>query len=196
MLDFQYMDSSFDITSLPCFNNVDGLKDISSYIDFGISSTIHKQFPNITPESEKNYAKIILKEYMNGDPRIFTNKYGIRQNIQKIGSERIKSLLLKTLIEKGEVNRKILHRLTPQDFGDECADYITTITYYGQLDEEENKVWIKDNIATFIDIYVDECYGKSPDQKAEREELCYGNSVTTKALEQLNLEMSLNMLKK
>ena len=195
MLDFQYMDPNFDITGIPCFNNIDGLTDISNYLDFGISSTIHKQFPNITLESEKNYAKIILKKYMNGDSSLFTRKYGIRHNINQIGQEKIKNLLLKTLIEKGEVNRRILHRLTPQDFSDECADYITTITYCGQLDEAKNKVWIKDNMTTFIDIYVDECYGKSPDQKAEREEMCYGNPFTTKALEQLNLEMNLNRIK-
>lgn len=193
MLEFQYMDPNFDVTNMPCFNNVDGLKDISCYLDFGIKSTIHKQIPNITPEAEKYYAKIILKKYMDGDKVSFTSQYGIRQNVDKIGYEKIKALLLKTLIEKGEYNRRVLHLLTPQNFEDQCADYITNIIYSGQL--EANEDWILGNIGSFIDIYVNECYDLSPELKDQREELCYGNSVTTKALEQLNLEMKLNSIK-
>lgn len=196
MLEYEYMNPNFDIEKNPCFNDINGLKDISNYIDFGIAYTIHKQIPNIALESEKDYAKVILKEYMKGNPSMFTKDYGIRKNINKIGYEKIKSLLLKILIEKGKVNRRILHRLNPQDFNDECADYITEITYCGQLDKEENQNWLKNNMAIFIDIYVDECYRSKPEDKTQREELCYGNSVTTRALEQLNLEMSLNRIKK
>lgn len=196
MLDFQYMDSNFDITSIPCFDNLNGLKDISSYMDFGIKKTIHKQIPNITLEMEIYYAKIILKQYMNGDSNSFTSQYNIRNNIGKIGRAKIISLLLKTLIEKSEYSKRVLHRLNPQDFGEECAYYVTDIAYYGQLDNESNQNWIQSNIESFIDIYVDECYGLTPEGKMQREEMCYGNTLTTKALEQLNLEMKLSQYRK
>lgn len=194
MLELEYMDPNFDIKNNPSFNNIDGLKDISSYIDFSIKSTIHKQIPNVTPDEEKYYAKVILKRYMNGDKQSFTSQYGIRDNIEKIGQDKIEFLLLKTLIEKDEFNRRVLHRLTPQDFYDECAGYITNIVYSGQL--EANKQWIKGNLGTFIDVYVEEYYGKPVEDKSQREEMCYGNNLTTKALEQLNLEMKLEQIKK
>lgn len=193
MLD--YINQNFDVESMPNFNNVDGLKAISSYLDFAISSTIRKQIPNITPEGEKYYAKIILENYMNGDARAFTSQHNIRSNVIAIGQERIKSLLLKTMIETGEYNRRVLHQLVPQDQNSEIANVVTNIVYSGQIDEEENRSWMQSNIESFIEVYVDECYGKPDDIKDQREELCYGNDMTRRALEQLNLEMSLNRIK-
>ena len=46
-----------------------------------------------------------------------------------------------------------------------------------------------------IDNYIEEMYGRNIEDKNQREQLCYENSITSKALENLNLEMSLNRLK-
>lgn len=193
MLKMEYMDQSFNIQNNPCFNNIDGLKDISDYLDFAIFSTIHKQIPNVTEQKEKELAAILLKNFMLGDARAFTSQYNIRNNIKIIGFEKIKYLLVKTLIEKDEINKRILHKLVPQDYYDECATFLTNVAYSGSLEQQDS--WISVNIPVFIDVYVEEMYGKNIEDKAQREQLSYENSITSKALDNLNLEMSLNRLK-
>jgi len=193
MPEFDYINPNFDIENMPCFNNVDGLKDISQYLDFALSSTIKKQIPNVTENYEKKLATDILNRYMNGETVAFTKKYNIRNNMNKIGRERIKNLLLKTLIEKYEYNTRVLHKLNSNDFNDQCATYVTSVAYNGELDE--NTDWIQNCIPCFIEMYIEDGYGKSMEVKNHREDLCYDDSIAIKALEQLNLEMSLNRIK-
>lgn len=193
MLEYQYMEPNYSVTNIQAFDGVNGLTEVSNYIDFGIKKTIHKQIPNITPEAESYYAKIILKNYMRGDATSFTSQYGIRSNIRLIGQDKVKYLLIKNLIEKHEYNQRVLHKLVPETFGDECAAYITTVACQGNLDQNED--WIMANIDAFIDEYVDDTYGLPRESKDQREMMCYQNPQSTLALNKLNLEMSLNRFK-
>lgn len=179
------MNSNFDIESIPGFNNVEGLNDISEYLDFAIASTIRREVPNITEVKEKELAATILKNYMDGTNVAFTNKYNIKNNIEKIGIERIKTLLLKTLLEKD--SRRLLEKTVPESFAEQCASYVTSSVYY-QIDTNEE--WIRNNIPTFIDVYVEDSYGKTHEAKVEMAEMCYGNNMIIKALENLDNKMS------
>lgn len=193
MLDFQFMNPDFNIKDNPNFNDIYGLIDISQYLDFAISQTIHKQLPNVTKEQEKYYATMILNNYMSGDDGAFTSQYGIRGNIREIGRNKIQSLLLKTLIEKDEYNKRVLHKLNSSDFKDNCAEYINHIINNGRLDEQID--WVINNIPIFIDIYIQEVYGLSIENKRHSEQLCRESYFSNQSLEQLNLEMSLSRLK-
>lgn len=193
MLKMEYMDQSFDIQNNPCFNNIDGLKDISDYLDFAISSTIRKQYPNVTEQQERKFAVTILENFMLGNANAFTSQYNIRANMRIIGLEKIKFLLIKTLIEKDAMNKRILHKLIPENYYDECAEYLTNVAYSGGLDQQEE--WIRTSIPAFVDVYVKEVYGKDNEDKKQREDICYENIANSKALEQLNLEMSLHRYK-
>ena len=192
MLNYDYMEPTFDIMNIPCFNNVDGLKDISQYLDFAISSTIYKQKPNVTMEQEKKYAATILKGFMSGDLAAFTSQYNIRKNMQKIGPEKLKALLLKSLLETQAYNERVLHQLSAASFKDQCANYITESAYNGQL--KENESWIMSNIPSFIDMYIEDRYREGIDKKEQLEAICYSNPKTLRAVEQLNLQMHINSI--
>lgn len=192
MQEFQFMTPEFRVENSPNFNDIYGLIDISQYLDFAISQTIHKQIPNVTEEQERYYATMILNNYMSGYNHAFTSQYGIRGNISEIGRDKIQSLLLKTLIEKDEYNKRVLHKLRSQDYGDNCAEYINSVINNGRLDEQID--WVITNIPVFINIYIQEVYGLSVENKKHREQLCHESYFSNLSLEKLNLEMSLNRL--
>ena len=190
---FDYTSPNFDITNIPDFNGITGLIDISKYLDFSISTTIRKQLPNINEYQEKELAKEVLNGYMSGNNNAFTSKFEIRHQIVRIGRDKLVFLFLKTLIEKWNYSETILRKLIPTDTPEEYSKFVSDMVYSGKTDSY--KQWISDNISTFIDIYVQESYGKTSEQKKQLEELCYANPTTTRTLEQLNLEMSLSRLK-
>lgn len=190
---FDYMNPNFDITRVPDFNGVTGLIDISQYLDFSISTTIRKQIPNIDEYKEKEYAKEILNGYMHGNNNAFTSKFGIREQIIKIGRDKLVFLFLKTLIETWNYSEIIFRKLAATNTSEEYSKFVSEVVYSGKLDLY--KEWIGTNISTFIDIYVQQSYGRTLEEKKQLEELCYSNPTTTRTLEQLNLEMSLHRLK-
>lgn len=191
MLD--YTNSNFDISTIEGFNNIDGLAGISNYMDFALSSTIHKQKPNIDIETEKMYAKDILKRYLQGDPVAFTSTYGIRGNMRQVSKKKIQDLLIKSLIELDAYNKRVLHQLGPNNYIGECAQYVTSVVASGQLDQIQP--WINDNMNTFVENYINTRYKEDMDMKRQIEDVAYSIPDNSKALEQLNLEMKLNEFK-
>lgn len=185
MSQLDYMNLNFDINTISEVNNVTDLKNISEYLDFAIKATIYKQIPNVTEEQEKELAASILKDYMNGSEQVFTRKYGIRNSIKRIGYEKIRNLLLKTLLEKD--SKRLFAQRPPKNYAEECASCVTCSVYY-QL--SGNDGWLKSNIPTFIDVYVEDSYGKTSEEKMKMEQFCYGNEMSTKALEFLNNKMN------
>jgi len=179
------MNSNFDINTIIEVNDVTDLKNLSEYLDFAIKTTIHKHIPNVTEEQEKKLAAAILKDYMNGTEDVFTRKYGIRNFVNRIGYDKIKNLLIKTLLEKD--SKRIISKKQPDSYGAECASYVTCSLYHGL---EQNESWIKSQIPTFIDVYIEDSYGKTSEEKTKMEQFCYGNETSTKALEKLNNKMN------
>ena len=188
-----YMDENFDISNIECFNNTDGLLEIGNYLDFAISTTIHKQMPGIQEKEERTYAATLLKNYLNSDNASFTRSYNIRGNISKIGKDRIRFLMYKSLIEQYAVNQRVNHLLNPTEYIDQCAQYITNIVASGKFNEIQD--WLQQNMDAFIDEYTRFRYRQDPYQKQNYEQIAIEHPDTRKALEVLNLEMHTQQLK-
>lgn len=189
----KYTNNNFDITTINNFNNLDGLDEISNYLDFGINSTLQKHLPHTTEDDKKRLAVTMLESFMNGDPTKFTNDFRIRENILKIGKNKIKFLLCKSLIEKNAYNKRVLHMLSPSEYIDQCADYISQIIAAGEFDKIQD--WIDINLSHFINEYASFKYNKKEETKEHYNNIALENPVCERALEQLNLEMHLNQIK-
>ena len=188
-----YMNTNFDITMIECFNNLDGLQEISNYLDFALHTTIRKQLPNISEEDEVKYANVILQRYLNGDKNSFTSNYNIRGNMEKVGTDKLRFLLYKSLIERNAYNERVLHMLSPTEYIDQCCAYVSSETAKGNLDKLQD--WLKQNETYFIESYSEFSYKKSNEIKQNSYAIALENPDCSKALEQLNLEMGLKSMK-
>lgn len=187
-----YTDENFDITTIPSFNSIEGFIEISNYLDFALSTTIHRQFPNITPEGEKYYAAEKIKLFINQeDVTVFSRQFGIRDNVIKIGKDKIKFLICKHLIELHAYNVRINHMLNPTQFIDQAAQYVAQQVASSNLSEID--YWIDQNINIFIDSYISKQYKSA--EKKQLEVNALQHPVCSKALEQLNLELHLQQAK-
>lgn len=184
---------NFDISEIEGFNRVDGLNNISIYINYALSETIKSQMPNIDIENEKFYAKQILQRYLSGDSHSFTRKNSIRENIDKITPNKIMNIIIKSYIEIEAYNRRVLRRLDNVDVNGEYAKYITDNVASGNLDNI--KPWLNSNLESLVNGYISTQYNEDIEYKKKLEDLAYAVPNTSKALEQLNLEMKLNDLK-
>lgn len=187
-----YTDTNFDITNIEHFNSVDGLIEISNYLDFALSTTIHKQLPNISREQEKWYAAEKLKLLsIDGIEKNFSRDFNIRTNISKIGRDKIKFLICKYLIERQAYNERVAHMMIPTEFIDQAAQYLTEQVRIGNFDQIQD--WINQYMGNFIDSYISSQYNS--DMKEQFSAMALENPNCAKALTQLNLEMSLNQIK-
>lgn len=191
-----YKDPNFKIENTPCFNNIDGYKELSMYLDFACQTTIQRQIPGILPEQESYYVKQILTEYLAGNKTIFTRQFGIRENINTIGPDKIRGILIANMIEKEGFNVGKLNKLTATSYEDQCARYITQITQFGQLNDETNRVWINKNLETLIDCYINMKYQKGYNARDVYEYYVNRTPFIQQAMEKLNLEMKLEPYKK
>lgn len=191
----EYMDQNFDIRSIEFFDKFNGLKEIENYLDFAISTTIRRQIPDITPQKEKACAIELLNKYIFGaDKPVFTRQYNVRNNMNAISYKQIKNLFVKMLVEKTAYDRRVGHKLVATEYKDQCAQYVTEVAASGQLDQISD--WINSNITTFIEIYVDERYKKDEFVKNNMESASYENPLTNKAIEKLNLEINMDIVRK
>lgn len=190
---FDYTNPNFDIRTIEGFDNIDGLKEISSYLDFALSTTIHTQLPKVDIKSEKMYARKLLENFFNNDTHAFTRNYRIRENMNYITSNKVRNLLLKSLIERYAYSQRICHMLSATTTIDQYAEYATNMIASGKLDDINT--WITGNLSIFIEDYVNTRYKEDNNLKKDYETIAYSIPNTNKALEQLNLEMHLHMFK-
>ncbi len=184
---------NFDISEIEGFNRIDGLNIISVYLNYALSQTIKSQIPNIDIENEKLYAKQLLQQYLSGDYHAFTRRNNIRENVDKITSNKIIDIIIKRYIEIEAYNRGVLHRLDEVDEIGKYAKYITDNVASGNLDNI--KPWLNSNLGSLVNGYISTQYNEDIEYKKKLEDLAYAVPNTSKALEQLNLEMKLNDLK-
>jgi len=192
----KYQNFNFNIEEIPSFNNTDSYDELSMYLDFACHTTIKRQMPNIDPESESNYARQLITNYMMGDTDSFTRQFGIRQNVNKIGRDKIRGILISNMIEKEAFNLEQRKLLNATEYPDQCARYITQITASGYLNDGTNYAWITENIETLIDSYIKMKYERGEEARTKYQYYASKNPHTQKALEQLNLEMKIESLKK
>lgn len=189
----QYMDMNFDIRNTNNFGRFSSLSESQNYLDFAIFSTIRKQLPNVSPESEKKSASEILTRYMSGTSQpSFTRQYNIRNNIDALGKGQIMNIFIKMMIERDAYNKRVKHQLAAQSYRDQCCEYITQMTANGQVDQIGE--WLNSVIPELVDTYVSEVYRQDSDIRNRIEEISYQDPLTNKALEKLNLEMNIKSL--
>lgn len=172
-------------------NSVEGLNNVSNYLNFAIKATIIKQIPNCDLNTQCSKGKEILIEYLNGASNSFTRTANIRSNMTTIDKTIINDLLIKTAIEKENYDRNINHLLN----GDENFRLCKTITeeiYNGNYETIYKVISTNQNILnTLINNYFSLNYSLD-NIKKDRLNLMYNNdSITSDALNRLNIEMRL-----
>jgi len=194
MIDFN--DSNFDRDSFFNVRGVEGLENISNFIDFGIRSTIFKQINGINEDLENRYAKQILTNFMKGESKAFTSSNGIRASIITIDKFKIDTIMIKSMIDRHAFNVERLHKLSFTEKTDKIAKMISEFVADGNLVDVLN--WINSDqgiMKILIDNYVDIAYQKDLELKEAYAYMTHRNDITNKAMEQLNLELSLNNIK-
>lgn len=191
MLDFE--NTNFDIETFIGRNNLENLHNVSNYLDYALHSTIIKQIPNVDKDDEKEYAKQILRKYLSGDLHFFTSKNNIRNNIRKIEPNRLINLFIKAMIEKHAYDVTVKQRLITNDNSAYVCNMISRGLYSDVI------TWLKtdaENIEEIMSNYVDFIYDEDDEVKRNLEYLTTKDVETNKAMEKLNLELSLMEVKK
>lgn len=200
-----YIFSDFCINSvdeIPRFHSVEGLNEIGKFFDYAMDRSIRTQaiknnISFVSPEDEKRIATEALSRFVKGESKVFTRTDGLREEMEKVGSKKIVDMLVNHMIELHAVNCEVHHQLKPQNFEGECASYITGVAYQGGLNDESFKSWLSSDevISTLAGSYVQTKY-KNDNKKSMMEQVAWSNPVTTKAKEQLNLQMKLDEIAK
>lgn len=186
-----FEDINFDINSYIGKNDLNGLNKIGLYLDYALRVTIIKQIPNISFEDERIYAKELLNNYFKGDMHSFTSKNNIRNNIYTIGNERLIELFLKHMIEKHAYNVLIKKLEGSSKYSDQCCNYITNRIAHNRYNDIIE--WLNsdfDNIEEIISNYVDIFYQREYDECLDFERLTAKNYDTSKAMNNLCLEVN------
>jgi len=184
-----YTDQNFDITEIQNFNTIEGLLEISNYLDFAIDTAIQKQLPGMRKEQETMYVTGMIRRFLNGNTAEFTNTYNIRENMNKVGPTKIKFLLWKTLIERKAFNEQVVKSMVSTEVIDEVAITATEMIARGEFDEIN--AWFTKNKDTLISNYILMKYKQGDDIKKQYDTIAHQNPLCEKALEQLGMELQL-----
>ena len=130
----KFNNPNFDYNRFFNEGGIQGLENISSFIDFGIHYTITKQLGNIDNELENKYAINILKSYTEGNKNVFTNSCDIRNVINTIEPYKIILILIKSAIERYAFNIINLNKKTFKANDDKIAETIVEQMIDGNLE--------------------------------------------------------------
>jgi len=177
---------------------IERLVALEEYFNYAVSSTILKQQPNIDLLAEKNYARFLIHNWLvKGIPNAFTSSYNIRSNMNQCDKETVIQLLIKSAIERDVYKQQIQHKLVSTNPHEEVCQYVSYKLYGGEyttlMDQLKNG---EVDITKLIENYVDFSYKAGPEFKNNINLLISRNPINDKAMNQLNLEMSLSQLKK
>ena len=188
-----YTDQNFDINTIISLNNIDALMEVSNYLDFSIQTTLSKQFPGARDEQVNKYASSTLRRFLNGNTAEFSSAYNTRENMNKVGTTKVRFLLWQTLIERHACNETLAKITNPTEFIDVCAKKATEIIAGGDFTQLSD--WFYKNKGTLIDNYIQVKYSQPESIKNQYQQIALDHPVCSKALEQLNLELQLQEVK-
>ena len=180
-----------DIKSFLNKSGIQGLENISEYMNYGIHSTIINQFGNISPELENKYASKILNNFMVGKSNAFTSSNNIRRNITSIDKFKITILLIRSAIERYAFNAIEKQQTNFENDEDKVSQTITELVARGDLNDV--LTWIKSDhriIQMLIENYVALSYQSDKKLRDIYTQITNSHPKTNKALEQLNLELN------
>lgn len=130
----KFNNPNFDYNRFFNEGGIQGLENISAFIDFGLHYTINKQLGNIDNELENKYAINILKSYTEGNKNVFTNSCDIRKIINTIEPYKIILILVKSAIERYAFNIINLNKKTFKANDDKIAETIVEQMIDGNLE--------------------------------------------------------------
>lgn len=188
MIDFKVKNT--DIKDFLNKDGIQGLENISEYINYGIHSTIINQFGNIVQELENQYAIKILNSFIDGKDNAFTSSKYIRKNITSIDKFKITILLIRSTIERYAFNVVEKRQRTFENDEDKVSQTITELVANGDLNDV--LTWIKSDhriIQMLIENYVALSYQSDKKLRDIYTKITISHPKTNKALEQLNLEL-------
>lgn len=177
-------------------SGIEGLENISEYINYGIHSTIKKQMGNVRPELETRYAQKLLNNHMNGNTNAFTSSNGIRSTIHSIDPFKVKALLIKSAIERHAFNMVEDHKISFESDAEKVSQAVTELVANGDMTDV--LTWIdSDNrvVEILVESYVALSYQSDKELRDAYERITNSHPKTVKALEQLNLELSLHKVR-
>lgn len=125
---------NFDYNKFFNESGIQGLENISAFIDFGIHSTIVKQLGNIDDELENKYAINLLISFTEGNKNVFTNSFDIRKTIDTVEPYKIVLIFIKSAIERYAFNIINLNKKTFDSNEDKIAETIVEQIIDGNLD--------------------------------------------------------------
>lgn len=168
-------------------NNIERLDKINEYLNFALKATILNQGPNYDLEIQKSCSKQLLLNYISGDKCAFTRGSQVRSNMNNIDIHNIIDLLIKSSIELDCYNRNVLHLLD-----DTLCSRMTNEIYIGKYEEIIDMILNnKDILKQMIEDYIELKYQKDIIFKNRIDGMCMSDSLTSNALNQLNLNMKL-----
>lgn len=177
-------------------SGIEGLENISEYINYSIHSTIKKQMGNVRPELEARYAQKLLNNHMNGNTNAFTSSNGIRSTIHSIDPFKVKALLIKSAIERHAFSMVEEHKISFESDAEKVSQAVTELVANGDMTDV--LTWIdSDNriVEILVESYVALSYQSDKELRDAYERITNSHPKTVKALEQLNLELSLHKVR-
>lgn len=168
-------------------NNLERLNKINNYLNFALKATILNQGSNYDIKIQKSCSKQLLLNYILGDKNAFTRGSQIRSNMNEINMNNIIDLLIKSSIELDCYNRNVLHLLD-----DTLCSRMTNEIYLGKYEEIINMILNDTNtLIQLIDDYIELKYQKDNIFNDRIDGMCINDSLTSGAMNQLNLGMKL-----
>lgn len=186
---------NFELNSFLNASGIEGLENISEFINFGIHSTITKQMGNVRPELEARYAQKLLNNHMNGNTNAFTNSNGIRATIHSIDPFKIKALLIKSAIERHAFSMGEEHKISFESDAERLSQAVTELL--ANDDITNVLTWIDSDsrvVEILVESYVALSYQSDKELRDAYDRITNSHPETAKALLQLNLELSLHKI--
>ena len=183
---------NFDYNKFFNESGIQGLENISAFIDFGIHTTIVKQLGNINQETETRYAINLLKNFTDGNKNTFTNSNNIRTIINTIEPFKLVLIFIKSAIERYAFNVINLNKKSFDTNEDKIAETIVEQIADGNLNDIID--WISSDeriLPILIENYIYMSYKKDNQLRKVYNYIVSNCDKSKKAMKQLNLKLNL-----
>lgn len=192
-------------------NDLYDLDNVSNLLNYAVNETINRHYKAETDEEKKNIAQQIIVEYLNGNKSVISNApcpipypedtvdgiNGMRDLINSIDIKNIRYSILNENVLSHAYTEYGLKKIGGYNTNESIAKYVTDVSYSGKLDENIDSLFEnQDFLNGMVSNYLNMSYTNDFSLHSCATSLAYSNDITEHALEQINLEKSLNRVKK
>ncbi len=192
-------------------NDLYDLDNVSNLLNYAVNETINRHYKAETDEEKKNIAQQIIVTYLNGTKSVISNtpcpiQYpddianginGMRDLLNSMDIKNIRYSILNENVLSHAYTEFGLKKTGGYSTDESIAKYVTDVSYSRKLDENidslfENQEFLNGMVSNYIKM----SYTNDFSLHSCATSLAYSNAITEQALEQINLEKSLNRVKK